>query len=350
MGRVVVRFRFLVAHLAGFAALLRPACAAAAGAWLPRAPAFCAVPLPRELPPQRRPGVRAIGVRRSVPRPRTPGLRAALPLPATAAALLSACFGVATRLLPQMRTRTRGGSAMPARGARTSSTGDEGGGGGGGGGGGPVQMVAKLEEAESATEALWPQKKRGAGTPPAATRVAKRQKSAARGPAGQGGMDVKEEGLGRAKKAGRAKGAAATKGRIVKGEMSDPAANPPPPQAPDSLPGSSPATASAVAWASKGKGKGKKEPAAAGSSPASSPSKKRVSVSDCDSAVVRKLLDTWEPRAVYIRPLKMKLQITVASEDKTAPKPRAFGPWHGGSATPSALGDASEATGLWPVA
>ena len=268
--------RLLVPHLAGIAALLRPACAKAAGGWLQSAPAFCAVPLPRELPSQRQRSARALGARPGVSRPVTPGL---LPVPAT----------VAARLLPQMRTRTRGGSAAPGRGARTDastpSTGGE------DGECVPVQMVAKLEEAESATEALWPQKKRGAETPPAGTGRAKRQKSAAKGPAGQGDMDGKEDSTGRAKKAGRAKSAAVGKGRIVKGEMSAPP-NPPPPEAPDSLPGASvPAAASASKGKGKGKGKGKQEAASSGSSPASSPSKKRVRVSDCNSATV--LLCVW---------------------------------------------------------
>jgi len=42
-----------------------------------------------------------------------------------------------------------------------------------------------------------------------------------------------------------------------------------------------------------------------------------------------KLLDTWEPRTVYIKPPENEALKPRASEDATPPQPRFFAPWQG---------------------
>jgi endonuclease-3 len=249
------------------AALLRNTCAAAAGTWLlrleipralwRRAPAFAVLPLQRRrLECERR---KEVGGQRATS---SPGLFALLhwstaSWSAKAAvhheALQTACLGSSLLML----TRTRSGSVAPARrkgtDASTPDTGSE------DGDSRPVQLVAKLEEAESATEALWPQKKRGAeATAPAKSRT-KRQKSAA-APA-QVDVDAKEDSRLPTRKP-NATSAAAGKGGIALEA--------------GSIPGASAATAPPPA--AKGKGMGKQKPASSESSPASSPSKKRVPI------------------------------------------------------------------------
>jgi len=231
------------------AALLRTTCATAAGAWLwRRAPAFSVPPLQRRrLGCERRKEVEGQRAKFSQ------GLFALLPCStaswsaraAVHEALQPACHGAGL----VMRTRTRSGSVAPSRRKGTdASTPDT---GGEDGGSRPVQLVAKLEEAESATEALWPQKKRGAEAAPAKSR-AKRQKLATTAAAGKGGI-------------AEADSTNPPQGSLEAG----------------SIKGESAATAPPLAAKGKGKGKGKKELAAAAlseSSPASSPSKKRVPI------------------------------------------------------------------------